>query len=259
MKKTLVISNCIALVLTIAVNYLSNSGLLNGNTMKTVSDKYANYFTPAGYAFSIWGLIYLGLAGFVIYSAMLLNKQHEETAVLTRVKGWFLVSCLANCLWVVAWLYDYIGLSVCLMAVIFVALLNIIMNTGANLVRVSFKTQLFVFAPFALYFGWISVAFIANTAAYLTAIRWDGWGISDIDWTVIMIAVAGLVNVFIVWARRLYLYGAVGIWAIMAIAASNEDRLIINTCYGVTVIVAITIIVRLLMTGRNKVLQTGTV
>lgn len=246
MKKTLVICNGIALVITIAVNYLSNTGMLNGNTMKTISDRYANYFTPAGYAFSIWGLIYAGLLAFVIYTATTLSKQGKETAPLPQIKWWFVISCLANSLWVVTWLYGHIGLSVLVMAVIFFSLVKIILNTGAALGSHPFKTHLFIFAPFSLYLGWISVAFIANTAAYLTSIEWSGWGISPITWTLIMIAAAGLVNIFTVWARSLFLFGAVGIWALLAIAASNDTSSIISSCYIVSAIILLVMIVCLL-------------
>ena len=56
--------------LTLVINYLSNTGIFNGNTVKIVSDKYHNYFTPADYAFSIWGLIYLDLIVFVFYTGV---------------------------------------------------------------------------------------------------------------------------------------------------------------------------------------------
>jgi hypothetical protein len=69
MKKTLQIANILALIITLIINYLSNTGIFNGNTMATVSARYQNFFTPAGYAFSIWGVIYLGLAAFVIYQS----------------------------------------------------------------------------------------------------------------------------------------------------------------------------------------------
>ncbi len=252
MKKTIAIANIIALVVTIAVNYVSNTGMLNGNTMKTISDKYDNYFTPAGYAFSIWGLIYLGLLGFVIYTAANVNKQHNSNAVLLQVKWWFVISCLANSLWVIAWLSDYIGLSVIIMSIIFISLFNIIVNTGASLGRHPFKTHLLVFWPFAIYFGWISVAFIANTAAYLTATGWDGSGISDINWTVIMIAAAGLVNILVIWTRRLHLFGAVGIWALLAIATSNDNSLIVNACYVVSAILSVVIIARIVIVGKIR-------
>ena len=60
MKKNFQILNAVALVATVVINYLSNTGVFNGETMATISAKYQNLFTPAGYAFSIWGLIYLG-------------------------------------------------------------------------------------------------------------------------------------------------------------------------------------------------------
>src|SRR5687768_3551698 len=113
MRKTLAIGNTIALIITIAINYLSNTGLLNGNTMATISGRYSNYFTPAGYAFSIWGLIYLGLIGFVFYSWRSLSDKNNQ--LLSNIGWWFIVSCIANSMWVVVWLYDQLALSVLLM------------------------------------------------------------------------------------------------------------------------------------------------
>ncbi|WP_222867764.1 hypothetical protein [Sphingobacterium phlebotomi] len=76
MKTILPIANSLALIITIFVNYYANTGIFDGNTMGTVSDRYANFFTPAGYAFSILGLIYLGLLGFVGYTgAVFLRKR----------------------------------------------------------------------------------------------------------------------------------------------------------------------------------------
>src|SRR3546814_8546952 len=128
MKKILPIANGIALMITIAINYLSNTGIFNGNTMKTVSDKYFNYFIPAGYAFSIWGLIYLGLLGFVFYTGWGLFKKDEQDPMLLKIGWWFVLSCLSNSLWVFAWLYDYTGVSVLIMIVLFISLLQIIVT-----------------------------------------------------------------------------------------------------------------------------------
>ncbi|MBE9601900.1 carboxypeptidase-like regulatory domain-containing protein [Pedobacter sp. MC2016-24] len=92
MKKILALTNGMALIITIAVNYLSNTGALNGNTMKTVSDQYFNYFTPAGYAFSIWGLIYVGLIGFVFYTGRSAFKKDDSDPILLKIGWWFEVS-----------------------------------------------------------------------------------------------------------------------------------------------------------------------
>jgi hypothetical protein len=240
-KKILPFANGFSLILTIAVNYLSNAGLLNGNSMKTVSDRYFNYFTPAGYAFSIWGLIYLGLLGFVIYTGINGKKNPDKSGVLTKIGLWFVLSCLANSLWVVAWLYDYTSISVMIMGVLLFSLLKIVVNTRMELDAHPLKEYLFIYWPFALYTGWITVAFIANISAYLTKIGWQGWGISNAGWAIIMICAAGLVNIMMVYTRNLREFAVVGIWALMAISVSNNTnpsgKNIVYTCYAVSIII----------------------
>jgi hypothetical protein len=221
MKKTLQIANGVALIATIIVNYLSNTGVFNGNTMKTISDKYHNYFTPAGYAFSIWGLIYIGLLAFVIYTGKGLFKKAEDEWPVWEAGWWFVVSCAANSFWVIAWLYDYIGLSVVLMVVLLFSLIKIILNTRMEFDDLPLKKISFLWWPFCLYSGWITVALIANVAAYLTKIKWDGFGISEITWTLIMIIIAGIINLIMTWNRNMREFALVGVWALVAVAVSN--------------------------------------
>src|SRR5690606_7712746 len=109
--------------------YLSNTGIINGNTMSSVSAAYQNLFTPAGYAFSIWGLIYVGLIAFVIYHASITFKNKQANNVVLNVGWWFVISCVANCLWIFAWLYNYTGLSVIIMIVLLFSLVMIIIKT----------------------------------------------------------------------------------------------------------------------------------
>jgi hypothetical protein len=250
MKKTLAISNTIALIVTIAINYLSNTGLINGNTMKTISDRYQNYFTPAGYAFSIWGVIYLGLLGFIIYSWRSLSNNNKNQ-FLPKIAWWFIISCIANSMWVVAWLYDQLGLSLLLMTLLFMSLLKIIQNAGIGSRQPhDIKTLLLVHWPFSIYFGWVTVASIANVAAFLTKIGWSGWGISGVTWAVIMLCIAGLINVLVMHTKKLHAYGLVGIWAVLAISVANQNAgsAIVYTCYCVSGIILVAIAINLLRT-----------
>lgn len=238
MKKILVISNTVALVVTIAINYLSNTGLINGSTMATISGRYANYFTPAGYAFSIWGVIYLGLVGFILYSWR--SLPNNDNQLVSKIGWWFVVSCVANSFWVVVWLYDLLGLSVIVMTMLFVSLFKIIQNIDAALQKpYDSKTLAFLYWPFSIYFGWVTVAFIADVAAFFIKLSWSGWGISGPVRAVIMLCVAGLVNVLVVHTKKLYAFGLVGIWAVLAIAVANlhSTSIISYTCYGVAGIV----------------------
>jgi len=221
MKKTLQVANGVALIITIVINYLSNTGVFNGNTMKDISDKYHNYFTPAGYAFAIWGLIYIGLIAFVIYTGRGLFKKTGDDWPVLEIGWWFVISCVANSFWVITWLYDYIGLSVVLMIVLLLSLVKIILNTRMELDDLPLKKIAFVWWPFCLYSGWISVALIADVAAYLTKIKWDGFGISQIGWTIIMIIIAGLINLIMTWNRNMREFALVGVWALVAIGVEN--------------------------------------
>jgi hypothetical protein len=221
MKKILQIANCVALLSTITINYLAATGMINGVTVGEVSARYQNLFTPAGYAFSIWSLIYLTLFAFAIYQGRSLWKNEADDEPVLKIGWWFVITCLANSLWVITWLYDYIGLSVLMMILLLFSLIQIIINTRMELDDVPLKTIAFVWWPFSLYSGWITVALIANIAAYLTKIEWQGWGISEVSWTVIMILTAGAINLTITWTRNMREFALVGVWALVAIAVAN--------------------------------------
>ncbi|MCE6989618.1 tryptophan-rich sensory protein [Dyadobacter sp. CY323] len=223
MQRTLQIANIVVLVVTIIINYLSNTGIFNGNTMASVSASYQNYFTPAGYAFSIWGIIYAALTAFVIHQSKGLFNSRETPAVVMQIGWTFVVSCIANCLWVIAWLYDYTGLSVLIMLVILGSLIRIVMATRMEMELISLKQIALECWPFAIYLGWINVALIANTAAYLTKIEWDGFGISAENWTIIMLIAAAAINIALIWTRNLRESAAIGIWGIVAVAVANWD------------------------------------
>lgn len=221
-KKTLVFLNVVSLIITLFVNYLSNTGAINGKTMKIVSGEYPNLFTPAPYTFSIWGLIYVFLIGFVIYSFVIV-KREKESHIINQVGPWFTVTCILNSLWIFAWLNNYSGTSVLLMILLQVVLLKISVNVKSALTNPPFRIVAFVWWPFSLYSGWISVALIANIAAYLTGIQWDGWNISPSSWTILMIGIAGLLHIFMTWKRNMREYALVGSWALLGVAVANAD------------------------------------
>ncbi|MDR6736209.1 hypothetical protein [Sphingobacterium sp. 2149] len=243
MKKIYQIVNGIVLVVTVVINYLSNTGIFNGETMATISAKYQNLFTPAGYAFSIWGLIYLGLFGFVVYFGPLLKQTGEKEEVISKVGWWFSVSCLANCLWVITWLYDYTFVTIFLMLLLFVSLLQIIQNTRTIAFESNLKKLAFLKLPFHLYAGWISVALIADVAAYLTKIGWDGFGISATTWTLIMFVVALIIHLLMIWQCRMPAFGLVAAWALIAIAVANKGMN--SVVYTAAMVVAIIVLLNL--------------
>jgi hypothetical protein len=224
MRKVLHFTNMIAFMLMIFSNYLANTGLISNYTIGEISDKYNNLFTPAGYAFSIWGFIYLGLLAFTIYQAKGLFKKSESDEAVLLIGWWFVVSCLANSFWIIFWLTDNIGLSVLAMILLMFSLVKIIINTRMELDDEALPRIAFVWWPFSLYSGWIAVALVANVAAYLTKINWNGFGFSELFWAIFMVIVATAINLFLTWTRNMREFALVGVWALVAIAAANWNE-----------------------------------
>lgn len=222
MKKVLQITNAIAFISTVFINYLSNTGKMNGTTIGEVSGGLKTLFTPAGYAFSIWGLIYFLVFGFVIYQGRSLVVKVRDNDFILKIGWWFVISCLANCFWIVSWIYDYTALSCVFIFILLFSILKIILNNKMELWDAPISVIVFLWWPFVIYSGWVTVASIANIAAYLVKINWDGFGISPLVWTIIMITIAVIVNLIVTWTRNMREFSLVGAWALIAIGIANK-------------------------------------
>lgn len=228
MKKVLQIGNGIAFVSVVIINYMSNTGILNGKTIGDVSDSYKSLFTPAGYTFAIWGLIYLMLLGFVIYQGRSLwSKKVQNDAFVIKTGWWFMLSCLFNSAWVFAWIYEYTGLSCILIFLLLFSLLKIVMNNRMELDDEPLPIIAFLWWPFVIYSGWVTVASIANISGYLIKLEWDGFGLSDVSWTITLICIAVFLNIFMVWKRNMREFALVGAWALIGIGNANNNHNVI--------------------------------
>lgn len=222
MIKRLAVCNFASVVIAIVTNFYAQTGRINNTTIGEMSDKYSNLFTPADYAFSIWGLIYLGL---IACSAFMLQQAFTYGKYTDFIKNsslWFIVANIGTSLWVVAWLYDFTGLSVVLMFLILAKLLKLILNNDMEIWDAPFKVILFYWWPICLFSGWITVASIANMAAWLTEIGWDGAVFSEVEWTLIMIAMAVIINLLMIYLRNMREFALVGVWALVAIYMRHE-------------------------------------
>jgi hypothetical protein len=212
--------NIAGLLLVLAVNGLSGALPLNGQTMPEISAKYPSLFTPAGFTFSIWGLIYLSLVGFVIYQA--LPGQRGDSG-MARISGYFKLNCLANASWLFAWHYDQLWISLVLMAAILLTLVAIYRALGVLDVTAGLAQQWLVQFPFGLYTGWITVATIANLSAVQIAMGWDDLWFSAISWTQLKMAFAGAVAATVILRRGDMAFVLVVAWAAFGISARQAD------------------------------------
>ena len=193
----------------VVMNFLANGLPINNRGTGEISNAYPNLFTPAGPAFSIWGLIYLLLGIYVIYQFVKKDQKTEE--VIQKINPFFIATSLANISWIFAWHYDYIAISVAVMAVLLILLIKI-----ADIIRLgNFTTieKVSIWAPFSIYFGWITVASIANITVFLVSIGWNGFGLADFVWTSIILLVGALIGILRMNKDKNIAYGLVLVWA----------------------------------------------
>lgn len=210
--------NLAAFALVVAVNVMSNVMPINGQSMPEISAKYPSLFTPAGFAFSIWGVIYLALLGFVVYQA-LPSQRHNDR--LARISVPFKINCIANASWLFAWHYDLLLLSVVIMFVILVTLVAIYRSLIADIEDSTPLQHLTMHLPFSLYTGWITLATIVNLSVVQTAYGWDDVGIDAVNWTLFKLGIAGAIGVTVALRLHDVVFVAVVAWAAYGISVKQ--------------------------------------
>lgn len=203
MAKQLSITNTVSVFIVVLINYISQVYRLNNTTIGEVSAQYDNLFTPAGYAFSIWGLIFLSLIAYSVFQIRRSFFSSKTSEFVKQTGWWFALANILNASWVIAFSYDFIGLSVLIMLGILVSLIQIIRNTDMECWDAPIEIIAFVWWPICLYSGWITVATIANISAYLTKLGWDGSPLSEETWTITMIVAAVIINLLIILKRNM--------------------------------------------------------
>ncbi|CZQ88773.1 tryptophan-rich sensory protein [Trichococcus collinsii] len=218
------ITVAVTYLIMIVVNALANILPINGIDTGAVSDAYPNLFAPVGLTFSIWGVIYLLLAGYTLYQFGLFHgdKGKVKTELLRKVGIVFSFSSVVNAAWIFSWHYRMIGLSVILMLVLLLSLIYI--NQTILKEKLDQKEKLFIRLPFSVYFGWITVATIANITTLLVDIGWNGFGISEEVWTILIILIGLAIGAITMIRNHDIAYGLVIIWAYTGILIKHMSQ-----------------------------------
>ncbi|GAA5416064.1 hypothetical protein Pryu01_01096 [Paraliobacillus ryukyuensis] len=230
-------SNLVAILMVITVNALANILPINGQTTGEISDRLNVLFTPAGYVFSIWGLIYLLL---VIWVLRQLPPQRRELDLYQDTYGLFWITSVLNVAWILLWHYNYFGFTVIVMLGLLLSLITLYRKVQAR------KQSPFDLLPLSIYLGWISVATITNIAYYLKYLEWDGFGLSDQVWTIILLGVAGILALWFRITQHDVFYPLVFIWATIGIAVKNYPSysVISYVAVGVVIVIVIGLFIR---------------
>lgn len=227
MKKirTLSILNLLFVLTHIMFAYASQVRLAGAKSVGEISDQYNSLFTPAGFTFGIWGVIYTALLISCIYHIIIAfgkDVLHEANKDVEKMGALLVLNNLGAVAWLVAWTNNMIGLALILIVVQLVSLISIHLSLAIRKTGKSWTGAWFTEIPLTIYFSWITIATIANVATYLVFAGWDGWGVSAINWTVIMITVAIVLTAVVIISRKSPVYGLVTMWALYGIISKRR-------------------------------------
>ncbi|MFO0703858.1 MAG: tryptophan-rich sensory protein [Patescibacteria group bacterium] len=209
-------------VIMIAVNILANLMPINGQTTAQISDSYMNLFAPAGFTFAIWGAIYVALGVYVVSQFILPQQSGRTKHIIESINRFFIISSIANTIWIFAWHYLAIGFTVILTVTMLYTLIKI--ADLINIAGLNGREKLLLKVPFGLYFGWVTVATIANITVYLVSIGWNGWGISQEIWMIIVLFVGLVISILRTHKDKNIAYGLVPVWAYFGILMRHVSK-----------------------------------
>jgi translocator protein len=210
----LALGNSLALAGVLAVNALANILPINGMNTGQVSALYPSLFTPAGITFSIWSIIYFLLTGFVVLQWLRLRNEKAEG--YREISFLFILSCIFNMTWIIAWHYQLVWLSVGIMLGLLVTLIAIFLKLE-NQTAKGFADSMLIKLPFTIYLAWICVATIANISTALVSENWHGVIVSEEGWTIALMGIATVLAFYITLRFAKPAFAVVVIWALAGI------------------------------------------
>jgi translocator protein len=244
-RKTFKILNIVAVIITIGVNLLANILPFNNQYTGQIAERFSIYFLPAGYVFSIWGLIYLALIGYAYFQA---RPDQQDNPRVQRADLPFLLSCVGNVAWLFLFHYNYFVLSELAILLLLGALIAVYLAFEVGEREAPPLERWLAQAVFSLYLGWASVATISNTALVLDSLNWSGWGVSEEAWAVVMLAIGVLLGLAMALLRKDIIFNLVFIWAYIGIAIRySQNPLVAGAAWagaGVLVLWIILIVLR---------------
>lgn len=208
----------LALIIVIGVNAAANILPINDLRTGQISDLYPTGFTPAGWVFRIWSLIYIGLLAFSIAALVGTAMVRRRAAAIAP---WFLVNAAANVGWIFAWHYQHIGLSLVLTGLILAPLIVITWKLRRR-PRPGWGERVLIDVPFSLYFGWATTAALANLANWFYDLQSWPLGLAMDEWALVTVVIATAVYIWMTTVTRDLVYGAVFLWVAAGIYLRPE-------------------------------------
>lgn len=254
-KKVFSIVNLLLYIGVITINALANILPINNLNTGELSDNYPNLFVPAALTFSIWGVIYALLLLLSIYNVYIAFRDDKRN--LNKFNFLLALNYILNILWILSWHYEYLFVSWIIMLLLFTTLLLMDNFLNKKIIH-TLKDKVAFRLTISVYFGWISVATIANTTALLVNSGWDGFGLSHSFWAITLIITGGILGILTLLIKKNIPYALVIAWAYIGIIIKRGNSIpkyqnIINVTYIITGILILLSIYTFIKTRPKKV------
>ena len=206
-------------LLNVVLSSITDRLGLGGESIATVTRQYDSLFVPAGYAFSIWGVIYLS---FIVYAVVQLLPAQRYKSVYDHLDIPVMWVNILGFIWQLVFRFNQVTTSLLIILVMLIA--GIVLFIRAQKAVTLHQYSQWLLVPASIFLGWICVATIANASVWLIAIGWDGASISAGSWTMLLLGIAFLLAVYISLRFKNYLYPAVIAWATFAIWVALQNK-----------------------------------
>ena len=237
----------ISYVAMLAVNIGANCFLLNGTTTGEVTTDLQLTFQPAGFTFSIWGLIYflqfLSMFAYFRWNPALFDANEKKDLIgLLFGSG---AVCLLNLGWIITW-HHYLWSST---VVILVSMFLILAWINFTLDHFSRAELDFVIIKVSnrIYFAWVTIAAILNLVITLIREKVIGSEISEVTLTIGILVLSCFLGLGFLLCLNSISYGAVYLWAYLGILSNHlsqngwsgfADSIVFTVCIAMMVIAA---------------------
>jgi len=240
-----IIISIIAMIIMLVLYSLTAAGYMGDNPVGRGGNYEEPLIVPAGYAFAIWSIIYLGIIAFPIYHLIKRKEGHPDWKTIHAL---YAVNVICNGLWLVAASYDWQWVTVAIIIVMLITLYKIndlIIRRRDNGDDINYWMERL---PMSIYFAWITLATALNFSSALSFYDWDGFGISQEIWTLVIMTIAASIAFLVFRKVKEAGYTAVVVWAFVALFLKHQGE--ITSIAGLSI--AIIFIFALLTVGSIR-------
>ncbi len=217
-QTTSILLSIFSILVMIALYVGTQAGWFGDNPVGRTGNYNEPLIVPEPYAFAIWGLIYLCLIILPIFHWF---KRRESTTKWNSFREWFSCNVVLNGLWLVAASYDWLWTSVIIIIGMLVSLYN--MRVILSQLKGAGESVQYWMEEFVvhIYFAWITLATVLNISAALTMYGWNGFGQTEVFWSLIILPIAAIIAALIFYKFRDRAFAGVVVWAFVAIVVKH--------------------------------------